>query len=704
MSEVRTSRFPVLAASAAIVALAAIAYSNSFSGPFVLDDVSSITENTTIRSLWPLTGPLAPPGNGLTVQSRPVLNLSLALNYWVSGNRVGSYHVGNLLIHLLSGLTLFGIVRRTLQLKRGDTPAGEVKAAALAFAVAVVWTVHPLQTESVTYVVQRAESLMGLWYLLTLYGFIRSATQGTAWAAAFSVGACFLGMGTKEVMVSAPLVVLMYDRTYVSGSIRNALSRRRGYYLCLASSWVLLVALVVSSGGRGGTSGLGSGIGPIDYWLTQPPAVVRYLHLAFWPRPLIFDYGTAWTASTLALVLAALWVSALFAVTLAACRARPAWGFLGLCFFAVLAPTSLVPGNRQTLAEHRMYLALIPLVVAVFVALGGVVRRPLWIVGCALLVAVPSAMATYRRNEDYATARSLFAHDVANLPGNPFARANFGVALLADDEPAQARDQLSEAIRLRPIYPIAEDGLGTALLLLGGREDAESHFRRAIQEDPGFAGAHSNLGYALLDDGRSAEAQAEIDTALRLDPHFPEARNNLARLWVRSGRLAAALAEYEAILRDAPDFAKARNDYGIALSQSSRPSEAVAQYREAIRGSAAYPEAHYNLANALAGLGRLPEAVSEYETALNERPAYVSARNNLGNVLRRQRRFPDAVKQFEAALATEPADPLTHYNLANVLLDMGRTDEAVGQYREALRLRPDFEPARQLLSRLRPGP
>jgi hypothetical protein len=162
-----------------IVAAGFAAYHNSFHGPFVFDDASSIVTNPTIRTLWPLTEPLTPPSANVTAQGRPLLNLSLAINYALGGTAVQGYHVGNFLIHACAALTLFGIVRRTLRrrwavetrpshrptaLSAGDVNLrkGHDHATWFALAVAVLWTVHPLQTESVTYIIQRAESLVGL--------------------------------------------------------------------------------------------------------------------------------------------------------------------------------------------------------------------------------------------------------------------------------------------------------------------------------------------------------------------------------------------------------------------------------------------------------------------------------------------------------------------------------------------------------------
>ena len=164
-------------AASLIVAATVAAYSNSFTGPMTFDDGKSIEDNPTIRRLWPLWRPLCPPAHGETVTDRPLLNLSLAVNYACGGLDVWGYHAANLAIHLGSALLLFGVVRRTLRLPAMRNRWGE-SATAVALAVTLLWAVHPLQTESVTYIVQRAESLVGLLYLLVLYALIRGAAPG----------------------------------------------------------------------------------------------------------------------------------------------------------------------------------------------------------------------------------------------------------------------------------------------------------------------------------------------------------------------------------------------------------------------------------------------------------------------------------------------------------------------------------------------
>jgi hypothetical protein len=328
-----------------VVAVVAV-YHNSLAVPFVFDDPLAITENPTIRLLWPLTDVLLPPrGEGLSVEGRPVLNLTLAINYAIGGTAVRGYHVFNILIHALATLTLFGVVRRALLLPRTQDRFGP-SALPLAAIVSLLWAVHPLQTESVTYIIQRAESLVALFYLLTFYCFLRSvgchplddkspAAHGWGFVA---VGVCLVGMATKEVMVSAPLLVLLFDRAFVAGTFGEAWRRRRWLHVGLVATWVLLAILVFRTGTRGGTAGFGINVTPWDYSLTQFEAVTRYAWLSFWPHPLILDYGAQWVRHIVDVLPYAVGLMALIAGTVVAWWRWPAVAFLGILFLPCCRP------------------------------------------------------------------------------------------------------------------------------------------------------------------------------------------------------------------------------------------------------------------------------------------------------------------------------------------------------------------------------
>ncbi|MDI1336691.1 MAG: tetratricopeptide repeat protein [Lacunisphaera sp.] len=662
------SRRSLLFAALGLLFATLVAYHNSFGVPFVFDDVPAIVDNASLRHLWPPGGVLEPrlEDAGVTVSGRPLVNLSLAFNYALGGETVWGYHVVNLLIHLLAGLTLFGVMRRTLLRPVLRERFGAV-AFPVALAVAVIWLLHPLQTETVTYVVQRAESLMGLCYLLTLYGFIRAteAAPSGRWLG-LSFAACLAGMACKEVMVSAPLMIFLYDRTFLAGSFRDAWRRHRWYYAGLAATWLLLAWLVAGTAGRGGTAGFGTEVSPWSYALTQCGAIVHYLWLAVWPHPLVFDYGTAVVGSVGEVWPQALLLGGLGVGTVVALWRWPVWGFIGAWFFGILAPSSsFVPVASQTMAEHRMYLALVVVVVVAVCGLYVWLGRRAGAV-CAVLALIWTGL-TIQRNEDYRSDVALWTDTVAKRPANARAHNNLGKAVLA----------------------------------AGGVADAAAHFERAIQLQPTVPEPHYNRGLALAQLGRRAEAIGEYETALRLQPRYADAHNNLGNALLLESRLPDALAHYEQAVALRPGFAEAQSNLANALLETGRGPEALTHANEAVRLDPAYAEARYNLGNVLAQAGDLPAALTEYEAALRLKPDYADVANNLGNVLVGLERLPEAIARYELALRLQPdfADP--RRNLAQVLAHLGRLDEARAHYEILLRLHPDDQPARAELDRLR---
>ena len=657
------SRRNLLLAGGLLVLATVIAYHNTFAAPFIFDDKLAIVDNPTIRQLWPLTEVLSPPANGSGATGRPLVNFSFALNHAISGQAVWSYHALNLLVHIGAGLALFGFVRRTLLLPRLPE---RLRAASLplSLAVAGLWLVHPLLTESVTSLVQRTESLMGLFYLLTLYGFIRGWWIG-------SVLACLAGMACKEVMVTAPLVVLLYDRTFVAGTFREAWRQRWRYYLGLAGTWLLLGALVWSAGGhRGGGAGFGLGATTWTYLLTQCRAIVLYLKLSVWPHPLVLDYGTGLVGSLPEVLPQALLLLALLTGALWAGVRRPAAGFPALCFFLILAPSSSVlPLVGQTMAEHRMYLSLAAVLTLAVVATYAILGRAAWVV--LGLVAIGLGALTVDRNRDYRTDAGIWEDVVRKQPGNFRGHYNLGTELAKEP---------------------------------GRQPEAIAHYEEALRLMPDYAEAHFNLGTDLAKfPGRLPEAIAHHGEALRLKPDYAEAHNNLANeLAATPGRLPEALAHYEAALRLKPDYAEAHNNFAVQLAAiPGRQQEAMAHYAEALRLKPDFAEAHHNLAMELAkDPGRLPQAIAHYEAALRLKPDYAEAHCDLGTALMAAGgRFAEALAHYQAAVRIAPDFVLARNNLALAYANSGRLDEAADQLEAVLKIDPANAEARDRLTR-----
>jgi tetratricopeptide (TPR) repeat protein len=611
-----------------VVAIVAC-YANSLRAPFVFDDTKSIAENASIRRFW--SWQIFSPPPTATVAGRPLVNATLALNHALDGENVRGYHALNVAIHAAAALILFGLLRRTAQ-RRGATHATW-----MAFLAALLWALHPLQTESVTYVVQRAESLMALCYLLTLYAFVRGfggAAPETRWRVV-SVVACALGMASKEVMVTAPLVVALFDRWFVAGSWREVV-RRRGYYATLAATWLLLAALAWQAGDRAGTAGYAVGATVTGYFVSQCSALLHYLRLCVWPHPLVFDYGPYVAPSAAAATIGVAGLVAVVAFTLWLARHRQSLAFGTVVFLLILAPTSSVlPIVTEPVAEHRLYLPLAIVAAgasAWLFSLGG--RRAL-VVGAALAAALGGQ--TVARNRVYATEHALWAATAAAAPDNP--RAHYSLALtLADagDAPG-VEHHLQRALALRPDYVGARHAYATWLSRAARPEEAARQYEAILAIRPDDFAAHNNLGMIRFQSGQLADAAAHFTAALRLKPASAEAHNNLACVHYEQGDWATAQYHAEEAVRLEPNYPAAHYNLGNALARQRQSAAARACYERALALDPSYVEAHVNLAAVLEALGDPAGAVEHYRAALRLQPGQPFARQHLEALLAPQR-------------------------------------------------------------------
>jgi tetratricopeptide (TPR) repeat protein len=366
---------------------------------------------------------------------------------------------------------------------------------------------------------------------------------------------------------------------------------------------VLAAELAITGGNRGGSAGFGSGAGFWPYAMTQFPALATYLRLSLWPHPLIFDYGTVRIANAAEILPSAALVAALLGCTIwALTRTRWAeFGFLGAWFFAILAPTSLVPGTTQMIVEHRMYLPLAAVIAfavlfterALASLIPGAGRR-----GCVVLciaIAAVGVALTLHRNENYRSELSIWADTVAKRPDNARAWNNLGIFEVGDGQPKKAVEAYEQALRIDPVFPFAENNLGIALVQANHLEEAIGHYQRAIQLKPDYAEAENNLGIALAHLGRMAEAMEHYQAALRLKPDYAECHYDLGNALARMGRLTEAVEQYSDALRLTPENAQAHCNMGSALLQLGQVNAAIAQYEEACRIDPNFATAQANL-------------------------------------------------------------------------------------------------------------
>ncbi|MBI5723269.1 MAG: tetratricopeptide repeat protein [Planctomycetes bacterium] len=699
-----------LTAAAVVVAAIAAAYSNSLHGPFIFDDYDSILGNQTIRKLWPINQPLSPPaGFGSTVEGRPLLNLTFAVNYALGEYDVFGYHVFNLIVHALSAILLFGLVRRTLLLPRLAGSTGK-HSTWLALVAALLWAVHPLGTQAVSYLSQRAESLAAFFCLLTLYVSARGmqSARPAGWYVA-AILTCALGMGCKETMVSAPVVVLLYDRLLAGGSFRELFRRRWRLYAGLAASWGVLVYLMLQTPGRSGTAGFGCGVAAMDYTLTQFGVICHYLLLSVWPDPLIMDYGTTPARGLWQILPWCLLIAALLALTIWAIIRRPAIGFLGAAFFILLAPTSSFVPLKDLQFEYRMYLPLAALTVfVVCLAWAGwrrLLERHSGKTGPTMLLLkiLPAILAflavcdmgilTWLRNSDYRRPDKLWEENVARRPANARAWANWGAALRNEYEQSEragrpdrrlllsAVEKCDRAVGLDKAEFHGWFNRGLAQKGLGQFRDAIDDFTRAIEIRPKYYLPYAQRAAACSLAGSDRLALADWDQIVDMDPDRPENYRIRGDLYVKAGKFNDALLDFNKAIELDARYAEAYNSRGTVYRLMNSPQldmrdKALKDFQTAVELKPGWAEAWCNLAAVKADMRMFKNAFFDLSRAIELKPDYAMAYFQRGSVLGATGQTPQAIGDFDAAIRLYPGFIQAYANRARAHYEMQQYDKA----------------------------
>lgn len=610
-----------------IAAITATAFAGSIGGPFVFDDVPELVQNSDIRSFAGCLDTLSR-SSDTGLAGRPAACLSFALNYALGGLNVRGFHLLNILIHVMAALTLFGVLRRTLE--RSQMPFSAASDS-LALCIAVLWAVHPLQTESVTYVIQRIESLAGLCYLLTLYCVARAFNS--KWTAAWKMCAivcCAVGMLTKEIVVTAPLVVFLYDACCRSGSYRAALRRNRLLYAGLAATWLIPVLLLLRSP-RGGTVGFNLGVSPLDYLRTQAGVIIYYLRLCFYPHPLAISYSDwpivrEWRNAMIPGIV----VMVLLCISAIGAAKRRLWGLAGAFFFLVLScSSSFIPIVTEPAAERRMYLPLAAVIGVVVVLVERGIAGLLELlearlgvhcalkVGVFLLIVGLLTSGTVRRNADYKSAEGLLSKTLAVRRGDELVRGALIEELIQQKRFADAETIQTEGLARNPISYILYDNWGRSMLSAGRFDEAVPAFDKALEIRPHDYRARSGAGAALAEQGRWREAVEHLLECIRLQPDAYRAHSNLGVALANLGKKGEAIEELRLAVRLKPSFADAQYNLGRLLLERGETREAVVHLRAALRMESQDTGIAMALGEALEKGGDLDEAVEQYRGILS---------------------------------------------------------------------------------------
>ena len=546
---------PPWLAAAAVVAAALVAWWGTWRGQYVFDDLPALAENRALAAGDWWAAAFAPPHQPLA--NRPLATLSFVLDFAVFGPGPFGPHVTNLVLHAGNALLLLLVVRRALLAPNLGGRFDARRATGFAAAVALVWVVHPLLTDAVAYATQRSTLLFSGCLLLSLYALLRGFC-------AFAVVALALGMAAKEDLVAGPVLLVLFDRAFLQPSWR-AMRARAGLHAAFAATWLVLV-VCLANGPSNPTVGYDTHprISAIEWLYTQAGVVAHYLRLVVWPHPLRAAYDTDYVRTLLPAVLPGLFVLAVFAVTQLQWRRRPWWAWLGLLCFLLLAPTSTVlPIRSEVVAERRMYLPMLLVVVAAVAGAARLLSRAGSAWRAAALIAVVGALAWRTREhvpvyrDDVALWADAFAkrrpgsrsHLAGQILGNHAAML-FEAGRVAESEPLFDTMMQCEA-------PTDTQRLqyAASLQVRGDGEGARSILEQFVDKRPDHPEGNAYLGICLAQaataagrpqrgDALAARAEQVLRRAVALAPERTDAWNSLGFLLVAQQRWADAEAAY----------------------------------------------------------------------------------------------------------------------------------------------------------------
>lgn len=669
-----------------VVSSCVAVYWGTFQVPFVFDDLYRIVNNPDIRGFdrfisW-----------SFFLEQRPLVDLTFAFNYHFGGINVWGYHLVNLLIHIANGILVY-ILTLTIFKRLGSLDARfQVNyAVALALLAALIFSVHPLQTQAVTYISQRYTSLAALFYLLSVLcyiygrtsqlsaanqsGIMRNLSPGLLFVLCFVSGlAAFL---SKQNAISLPLVILfmeyaLFDRTWSGWRIKLK------WMAPLAGAFMIFV--LAGAGLFKGELSLArlfedfsalsretDSVGRFQYLVTQFAVLLVYLRLLLWPAGQSLDYmypfvqGFSWISFSGFLVLLGLIFAVVFFL-----RRMP---LVSLGIFWMLAALSVESGIipiNDALVEHRLYLPMVGFVWVVSAVLVKLVRKPAIYLPAGFALVLVFSVVSIERNKVWQSSLSLWSDVVDKHPHNHRARFNLGNALREKQSLTEAERQYLIALDLREDYAQTHYNLGLTYQAREMPMEALKHFQAAVEIRPAYVQALVNMAVVLEGLGRVVEAFESINAAYGIRPDDPAINYNLGFLYLRSQRPEKA-EKY--ILR--------------AKNAGHRPVEVG-----------------FVLGNIYFDQNRIQEAREQYEEVLALRPDHPGALFNLGNTYLKTGDLREAVIKYYKALEFDPGFARGHFHLGRILVVLDQKEQALHHFIRAVELDPDFTEARQELIRV----
>jgi len=600
---------------AGIIALLIIVTMASYSGTvkngFVnYDDAVYITKNAAVLKglsfdgfRWAFTSTYASNWHPLTWLSHMVDIQLFRLN------PIG-HHLTNLVFHVISVLLLFGFLR--------SMTAGLWTCAF----VAALFALHPLHVESVAWAAERKDVLCAVFGFATFWAYAYYTHHPGIKRYLLVMTLFALGLMTKPMLVTLPLVLLLLDYWPLE---RLAINRQCIFKLAAEKALLLamtmgsaIITVIAQKPAIGGFDRIGLPIRTAN-------AIVSYciyLRQLFWPTKLAAIYPYRAHPNPVAVTMCALLLITITIMVLRAGRRRKYLLTGWLWYIVTLVPViGIVQVGSQAHADRYTYIPSIGIFMIVSWGLKAIIGRMeidkkllTEIAPVALVAAL--CVLTWKQVGCWKNDGTLFSHAIAVTKGNYIAYNNLGYFFERSGRRDDAMAYYQKALNFCPDYAYAHYNLGLLLTDMGRTDEAIVHYRKALEIDPGYTKVHDNLGLLLARLGRTDEALAHFRRAFELNPDHAKAHSNLGALLEMMGRTDEASDHYRKALELDPDLDEAHNNLGLRLAKTGRNEEALDHFLKALTINPNNGDTHYNISVLLEKMGRTDEALDHYRKAL----------------------------------------------------------------------------------------
>ncbi|MBI5185690.1 MAG: tetratricopeptide repeat protein [Nitrospinae bacterium] len=590
-----------------LACLMSLIYLGTLNGEFLFDDFPRILENPGLTEPLSLKKIVT-----VGMPSRPFLMLTLAMNKYIGGDKTFGYHLFNTVVHVLNSILLSVVLTKFFALARFGEWKEINSLKNLPFIAALIFAVHPLQTESVSYAICRSEELSTFFYLLAVFFYVKAhrhkgtknqSNQLVLNACAFF--SAFLGVLSKEIAVTLPAVLVPVDYFFIAEYDLRRCAKRfftaLPFYIAIILTAVNLVKLDA-----------GVGVydrGVYENMLTQSNVVAFYIKLLFFPITQAFDYNfpgfrSLWTFPTpfsICLILGLLGLAVLLR------KKNRLVSFSLLWFFITLSPTSSFVPVDDIIFEHRLYLPFVGvsilsgiLLLRASNGLAGTLhvsgRKALFLI--SFFVFFLLSINALHRNGIYKDSMSFWEDAVRKAPWKDRPNNNLAALYGKAGRYKEVEGLLTRALEVSPWHPEARANLGEAYFHLGRPAEAEAEFNKVLKEHPDMPQANYFMG-RMAEDGEDLKAAREYyEKTLGRKPELTAARNKLAGVFLKEGGMDQALFHFKKTLEKKPDDVEANANIGIVYGSMGFYDMAVRHLQAALKAEPGNPAVLKNLAYA----------------------------------------------------------------------------------------------------------